>query len=331
MSRPLYDERWFFPTLDRPGVVRRWVIGTIALIVFGTLNSDITEWETHFFSLCSSWGVLSLLLLIFFGYGGKWLRQLPIGWAWVSWIVMTITFSLIMGTVDLAHNFNIPTFQFLGLRLGRDIFFVLILLFLFDGQHRRGSASWVKTRLDTLQTRMRPHFLFNTLNNLAEIVRTDPDAAEDALLDFADLSRAMLQQAPEITAEEEKEHAEAYIRLEKIRLHDRLNVEWEWDVKPNSRMPTLLLQPLLENAIKYGVEPKKNNTPILIKGFEDKNSLYLMIKNPISHTKTSSGTGITLPTLKERLEWLYPNSHWFRTNITNKYFEIIIKIPLKQI
>lgn len=331
MSKQLYDDRWFFPTLDRPGVVRRWVIGTIALIVFGTVNSDAPQWENHFFSLCRSWGVLSFLLFLFFCYGAKWLRQLPIGWAWVTWIVTTIMFSLIMGSFELVTNFSIPTFQFLALRLFRDIFFVLILLFLFDGQHRRGSASWVKTRLDTLQTRMRPHFLFNTLNNLAEIVRTDPDQAEEALLDFADLSRAMLQQAPEIKASDEKAHAEAYIRLEKIRLHERLNVEWEWDVQPNTRMPTLLLQPLIENAIKYGVEPKKSEKPILIKGFEDKHSLCLIIKNPLSSQASDSGTGITLPTLKERLEWLYPNSHWFRTSITETYFEIIIKIPLKHI
>lgn len=325
----IYDDRWFFPTLDRPGVLRRWIIGTISLIVFGTINADPKEWGDHFFSLCKSWGILSTLLIICFGYGGRWLRKLPIGWSWVSWIVMTITLSLTMGSIDSFYNYELPVLLFLGIRLARDILFVFILLFLFDGQHRRGSASWVKTRLDNLQSRMRPHFLFNILNNLAEIVRTEPDKAEDALLDLADISRSMLRQEPEIQAGKEKEQAEAYIRLEKIRFEDRLNVEWEWDLADNIRLPSLMLQPLIENAIKYGVEPKKSEKPIFIKGWHDNDSVYIMIKNPVITDSPAKGHGITLPNLEERLQWLYPNHHWFRIKNNDDYFEVIIKIPYR--
>lgn len=328
----VYDDRWFFPTLNRPGVIRRWIIGTISLIVFGTINADSQEWAYHFISLCQSWGVLSFFLLICFGYGGRWLRKLPIGWSWVSWIVMTITFSLIMGSVDSLQNYDTPIYIFLLIRLGRDILFVCILLFLFDGQHRRGSASWVKTRLDNLQTRMRPHFLFNILNNLAEIVRTEPDKAEDALLDLADISRSMLRQDPEIKAVQEKEQAEAYIRLEKIRFEDRLKVEWEWDLEDNVRLPALMLQPLIENAIKYGVEPSsKSEKPILIKGWNDDSYVYIMIKNSMIESTKIKGNGITLPNLEERLQWLYPNKHWFRIKQDSDYFEVIMKIPYKTI
>lgn len=334
MSIQNYDERWFFPSLDRPGMIRRWIISTFALIIFTTLTSSPDSWVDTFLSLLKSWGSLSLFLLLICGYGSKFLKPLPIGWTWVTWAVVTISLSLTISVIDLdRQNIINNMFLFLFERTFRDIFFVVFLLFIFDGQHRRGSASWVKARLDILQARMRPHFLFNTLNGLSELVYIDQEKAEKALLDLADLSRAMIEQQPEISAEKEKNNAMAYLSLEKLRLEDRLQVIWDWEIPKNTKIPSLLLQPLLENSIKHGIEPSLRGGNIEIKGWIDTKNVYIKIQNPCyeGDDKKFIGHGITLPNIAERLQWLYPSSHKFRTKVENGMFQVFISFPLSQI
>lgn len=333
MSRPNYDERWFFPILDRPGVITRWSIGTIALTIFGTLVTNTDDWLNNFLLLTKTWIPLSFLLLITFGYGGKWLRKLNISWSWIAWAVLTCTFSLCVAAINQTNSVFV-TWSYLIERLSRDILFVFLLLYFFDGEHRRGSSSWAKARLDMLQARMRPHFLFNTLNNLAEMIQINPDRAEEAVLDLADLSRAMLQKQPEISSEEEKNNAEAYLRLEKLRMDEKLKVVWDWNINANTRLPSLLLQPLLENSIKYGIEPMdiEDAPEIIVKGWEEKEYVNICISNPISDNRIrKSGNGVTLPNLAERLEWLYPNKHRFRTRENDGLFEVLIRIPKKML
>lgn len=330
MSRANYDERWFFPTLDRPGVITRWIIGTMALVVLGTIVQQPDEWLNSFLNIIKTWCPLSFLLLLTFGYGGKWLKSLPITWSWAAWLVLTCTYSLCVAAINQEQIF--VTWSYLTERLTRDVFFVFLLLYFFDGEHRRGSSSWAKARIDMLQARMRPHFLFNTLNNLAEIVREDQDAAENALLDLADLSRAMLQKKPEIKAIEEKNNTLSYIRLEKIRMGDRLNVDWQWNISDNIKMPSFLLQPLLENAIKYGIEPLSGqNNKIQVKGWEENKFINIIISNPKSskEIQTRPGNGVTLPNISERLQWLYPSKHRFRTIDSANKFEVVIRFPKK--
>lgn len=327
-QRPIYDERWFFPEINRPGVLRRWIIGTFALITFGALIGDISNFITNFIELFYSWASLSVILLIFFKYGSRHLQKIPITWSWVSCSIVTICVSFIISSLRITNDVNNMTLFYLG-DLFRNITFVLLLLFLFDGQHRRGSPSWAKARLDALQARMRPHFLFNVLNNLAEIVLIDVNLAEEAILDLAELSRSMLQQNPEIKSSLEKTNTEAYLRLEKIRLGNRLNIEWDWQISPDTKMPSLFLQPLVENAIKHGIEPHKTEAPIIIKGWEEKNYINIVISNPITtHIPNTSGHGVTLPNISERLEWLYPNHYKFRTREINNKFEVTIQLPL---
>lgn len=331
MSRPTYDERWFFPALDRPGVLSRWTLGTVALVMFGTVALNrVDAWASQLLNLVQAWFPLSFILLLVFGYGHKWLQRLPIAWSWVSWMVVTVTVSLSLAAWDP----NVPgTLGGLSTRVFRDVFFVLLLLFLFDGQRRRGSESWAQARLDSLQARMRPHFLFNTLNGLAEIVRSDPALAEEALLDLADLSRAMMQPAPLVSAAAERECAEAYLRLEALRMTDRLRVNWEWTVDPQARVPALLLQPLLENAIKHGVEPLPNGGDVLVKGWQEGRHVHVFISNPCREgrddTDGTAGHGVTLPNLEERLQWLFPDTHRFRTRTLHGRFEVLLRFPYR--
>jgi two-component system sensor histidine kinase AlgZ len=142
----------------------------------------------------------------------------------------------------------------------------------------------------------------------------------------------MLQKQPEISAQDERNNAESYLRLEKIRLEDKLCVKWDWNISENIRVPSLLLQPLLENAIKYGIEPMdiEEQGTIVVIGKEEADYIEITIANPVSPNRTrKGGNGVTLPNLAERLEWLYPNKHRFRTKSTDEQFEILIRFPKK--
>ena len=326
-----YNELWVFPTLDSPGVVLRWIIGTLSLIIFGTLanaSTDPIQAFNTFTYLFKSWMPLSILLLLIFGYGYRWLKNVHIAFCWTAWIVCTITISFIMSA--LLNNGNIfITWTFLFTNLFRDVFFMFLLLYFFDGEHRRGSISWARTKIDTLQARMHPHFLFNILNNLAEMTYDkDPETLEEAILDLADLTRAMIGHQPVVSSETEKNTAMSYIKLQMIRFDKRLVVNWDWKIPNGIEIPSLLLQPLIENAIKYGIEPVNKERTVKINGWVDDKNVFIQIINPYyPNNDVKKGNGVTLVNLKERLKWLYQSKQFCYVERTEDEFKVEVKIP----
>lgn len=332
-SEDMYNELWVFPTLDNPGVIVRWIIGTISLIIFGTLSNasfDPIDAFNTFSYLFKSWVPLSFSLLLIFGFGYKWLKTVHIYWCWAAWIVCTITISFI--TSALLHDGVVfITWTFLFKNLFRDVFFMFLLLYFFDGEHRRGSISWARTKIDILMARMHPHFLFNTLNNLAEMTYDNkPEELEEAILDLADLTRAMIGHKSTVSAAVEKNTAISYIKLQMIRFDQRLSVEWDWKIDDDLEMPALLLQPLIENAIKYGIEPINQNRTVQINGWVEDKNIYIQIVNPYHpKNKTKPGNGITLVNLKERLKYLYNGKQYCHIEIRDQEFIVEVKIPKK--
>ena len=121
-------------------------------------------------------------------------------------------------------------------------------------------------RLSELQSRIRPHFLFNTLNSAIALVRAEPARAEALLEDLSDLFRhALVDHGESVTLAEEITLAQRYIDIEQVRFGDRLRVEWSLDPSADgARLPPLLLQPLVENAVYHGVEPSPSGAHIKI-------------------------------------------------------------------
>lgn len=330
-SEDLYDELWVFPSLDTPGVIFRWLMGTISLIIFGTLANvslNPTEAFATFIYLLKSWLPLSIILLLLFGYGSRWLKQANIILSWIAWIVCTITISFVMSAF-LSDGDIFITWTLLFKNLLRDVFFIFLLLYFFDGEHRRGSISWAKAKIDTLQARMHPHFLFNILNNLAEMAYDeDRETLEEAILDLADLTRAMIGHKPFVSSEVEKNTAMAYIKLQMIRFDERLSVNWNWKIEDDLEMPSLLLQPLIENSIKYGIEPVNKLRTVQINGWTDEKNVFIQIINPYyPNNDVKKGNGITLANIKERLRWMYNNKQYFFVKRTEDQFIVEIKLP----
>jgi two-component system sensor histidine kinase AlgZ len=181
--------------------------------------------------------------------------------------------------------------------------------FYVSQQWRRNVEAEAQSRVRALQARIRPHFLFNSMNTIASLTRTDPRAAEQAIADLSDLFRASLREHRErIPLGSEIEIARAYERVERLRLGDRLRVDWQVDALPmDTPVPALFLQPLLENAVYHGIEPMDKGGTIRVTGRRDGSTAVLTIENPIAPKLVARRPGhqIGLDNVRQRLALMF--------------------------
>lgn len=192
--------------------------------------------------------------------------------------------------------------------LGFVIIAIALRYFYVTHQWRRNIEMRAAARVHALQARIRPHFLFNSMNTIASLTRSDPVLAEQAVQDLADLFRASLSdQRQTITLEEELEVARTYQRIEELRLGPRLRVSWDVDRLPrDARVPGLLLQPLLENAIYHGIEPRPEGGMVGIVGELAGDLITVVVRNPVAqHQSEREGNRLALANIRERLALLY--------------------------
>lgn len=192
-------------------------------------------------------------------------------------------------------------------------------------------------QLAVLQARIRPHFLFNALNSAVALVRENPRKAERLLEDLSDLFRAVLQDPrASVSLDEEIELAKRYLDIEQIRFGDRLQVVWDIDpLTLNVCLPPLLLQPLVENAVKHGVEPSEIGAKVTIRTeIAQKKFLLLRVTNTLSSSsfqgleeKTRKGEGMALTNVERRLRLLHDVQAEFKVIQKKGLFEVQITLP----
>ncbi len=187
-----------------------------------------------------------------------------------------------------------------------------------------------EARLQALQARIRPHFLFNTINAVLGIVRSDPKRAESALEDMSDLFRMAMEQNNDLVpVHHEIELARQYLALEQLRLGDRLKVIWHTDKLPDDAlMPPLMLQPLLENAVYHGIEPLVGGGNIEIRLYLSENELHLEMKNPCQeHGRSRAGNKIALANIRERLQLQFDIEARYIVNAGKDNYQVQIVLP----
>jgi two-component system sensor histidine kinase AlgZ len=188
-----------------------------------------------------------------------------------------------------------------------------------------------QSRVRALQARIRPHFLFNSMNTIASLTRSDPRAAEQAISDLSDLFRASLREHRErIPLAHEIEIARAYERVERLRLGERLQVDWQLDGLPmDAPVPALILQPLLENAVYHGVEPLEHGGTIRITGKRDGSSAVLTIDNPVAPKVIGRRTGhrIGLDNVRQRLELMFHGEAEVEVFEAPERFVVTLRFP----
>ena len=185
-------------------------------------------------------------------------------------------------------------------------------------------------RLSELQSRIRPHFLFNTLNSAIALVRAEPAKAEALLEDLSDLFRhALMEQGESVTLADEIALAQRYLAIETVRFGDRIQVEWVLDAAASAaRLPPLLLQPLVENAVRHGVEPSAEGAQIKISTQCRGSTVVIKVTNTVPAGQNARGSGVALANVRDRLSLLHDVQGQFQSGLKDGVFQVRIEVPV---
>lgn len=184
-------------------------------------------------------------------------------------------------------------------------------------------------RLSQLQARIRPHFLFNTLNSAIALVRDDPARAEAVLEDLSDLFRHALREPGEpVTLADEIDLARRYLGIEQVRFGERLRVEWALDPQAGgARVPPLLLQPLVENAVKHGVEPSEAGAQIKVTTQRRGGTVVVKVTNTVPAGQGAPGHGVAQANVRERLMLLHDVQCQFQAALQDGVYQVRMEVP----
>lgn len=189
-----------------------------------------------------------------------------------------------------------------------------------------------RSQMDALQARINPHFLFNSMNTIASLVRIDPDLAERAVEDLSDLFRAALGTRPgPSTLGGEFELIRRYLGIEQLRLGERLTVTWDVDSLPMElEVPPLLLQPLVENAVLHGIQTIPEGGCIEIHGQRDKGAIRIRIRNPRPRATARDRTSNrhALDNVRQRIAYHYGERGALDAVAGEDYYACEVRLPL---
>ncbi|HSV81511.1 MAG TPA: histidine kinase [Ramlibacter sp.] len=184
-------------------------------------------------------------------------------------------------------------------------------------------------RLAELQARIRPHFLFNSLNSAIALVRDDPGKAETLLEDLSELFRhALVDRGAPVTLAEEVMVARRYLAIEQVRFGERLRVQWAIDPRAGSaRVPALFLQPLVENAVKHGVEPSSAGAEVKVSTQRRGSVVVIKVTNTVPAGQGRPGHGVALENVRDRLRLLHDVQAQFQTALVDGLYQVRMEVP----
>jgi two-component system sensor histidine kinase AlgZ len=210
---------------------------------------------------------------------------------------------------------------------------VAALLYYFQLRIKALSPAIAEARLQALQARIRPHFLFNSINAVLSLVRSEPARAEAALEDMADLFRVLMRDNRELTPlSQEVLLCRQYLDLEKLRLGERLAVDWNVKSMPGDALvPPLVLQPLLENAVYHGIEPASSPGTVSINLFLSRGEVHAILKNPIpaNGRRHQTGNKMAIDNIRERLALHFDAEASLESRVTKEGYEVHIRMPYR--
>jgi len=193
-------------------------------------------------------------------------------------------------------------------------------------------ARLAEAQIRALKMQLNPHFLFNTLHAVTALIHTDPQAADTMIARLSDLLRLALDQAgvQEVALREELDFLNRYLEIEKIRMQERLDVKWQIAEETlDARVPNLILQPLVENAVRYGIAPFAEGGCVYVASRRDNGTLRLEVSDFGSSRGTEIKTGIGLSNTQQRLQQLYGPEHRFEIDPSQNGWRVSITIPYR--
>jgi two-component system sensor histidine kinase AlgZ len=332
MKRENHNNRQVeLPNFCHLGVNLRIALTVEAALVAGGVERapDAARFWADFIALSALAQPALLLTLLTLCMAGRWLRSQPYtlgaGFALALGVAVPVMVTLWFGPVLSDRNaFPLAGVAVFALLLGAG------LLAYFNLRARALSPAITEARLQALQARIRPHFLFNSLNAVLSLVRSDPRRAEHALENMADLFRALMNNASQLAPlEDEVALTRAYLELEQLRLGDRLQVVWHINKMPaDALIPPLVIQPLVENAVYHGIEPQSDGGEISLNIYLSADKVHIVVRNPIatevSHHK---GNRIALANIRERLLLHFDLDAQLKLEPLGAVYQVHIVIP----
>ncbi|MEP7244195.1 MAG: histidine kinase [Gammaproteobacteria bacterium] len=249
----------------------------------------------------------------------------------VAWYIGRTQYALDVG-IALLFPQQLLDFTLRNITIGFVITALALRYFYVAHEWQRNVEMQARARVHALQARIRPHFLFNSMNTIASLTRSDPVQAEQAVQDLADLFRANLSEKRNtITLEEELEVARIYQRIEELRLGPRLRVIWNIAELPKQALvPGLLLQPLLENAIYHGVEPQPLGGVVIVTGELTGGLITIVVRNAVTdrHSgREGKGNNLALANIRERTALMYGERALVKAGRFDSEYIVTLRFP----
>lgn len=317
LSKPYAGDDFFLPDLCSSAAVFTLVVLAELMVLVWVLAQPVTsgfDWlQLAMASLFVQWIVLLSAALLCHLRG--WMQRRPLGVAIASCYAVVVGLALLFTVLaewllyqGMAGYPQMQLQQLLRHGLIALIMTSLLLRYFYLQQQRQlHNQAALQARLQSLQSRIRPHFLFNSLNSIVSLISSQPDKAEDAVLDLADLFRANFTDAEELaTWAEEYRLCRGYLQIEQYRFGDRLQVHWDVDSLPDSLpIPLLTLQPLLENAVLHGLQPSVTGGDIRVTGRLRNDYVELLVINSCPQQSEHQGAQLALKNIRARLQVLF--------------------------
>lgn len=287
--------------------------GTSVFILWVTLCSlfvycKLTRWLSQLAPLIIGLFCMAILLLFTFAMSA-------VCWLWL------FQFS------EITDSFS--KFMLSNLLIAFVVGLIAIQLGIIHVERQVQLSGQSRAELAALQSRIQPHFLFNSLNTVAELIHQDSKSAEQALLDMADLFRAAMHAGETLHIEQEFALCRQYLSLEKWRLAERLEINWQLPpCLPDLIIPALTIQPLLENAVRHGIESCASGGVIDIRLICSNTSITLLISNPfVINASKSTGNGIALDNIRQRLQLVYAGAASLHHSVVDGNFRVKLVLP----
>jgi two-component system, LytTR family, sensor histidine kinase AlgZ len=311
------------------GVILRAVLFVQSVLAVGVMFGAVSplDWLARLALITGAALPATLAWLIVACALKKQLQRLARSGQWVAGIALGVIAGL-YGCGILAFIGFAPDAPWLASAATGALFAAALVAALVWRAAGRAPAS-ANARLAELQSRIRPHFLFNTLNSAIALVRAEPARAEAVLEDLAELFRsALVDQGDAVSLEQEIDLAKRYIEIEQVRFGPRLRVQWVVDEAANHALvPPLLLQPLVENAVKHGVEPSGTGADIKISTQRRGSTVVVKVTNTVPAGHGRSGHGVALRNVQDRLRLLHDVQTAFRATMVDGVYQVRLEVP----
>ncbi|MBZ2189201.1 histidine kinase [Alcanivorax sp. JB21] len=278
------------------------------------------------------------------------LNRLPLSWAALAVVALVVLNTLLFSVVALL----LPTWVDPGpgpvlwhanvvvnVAIAAIVAGVVMRYFYIQEQLRLKGEAELEARIQALQSRIRPHFLFNSMNIISSLIAVAPEAAEQAVEDLARLFRASLREGPaEVPLSQELDLCRRYARIEGLRMGERLRVGWDIQLDPTQvTIPLLTLQPLLENAIYHGIQPRAEGGYVQVRVARDGDMLEVLVTNPLPVTEAAAGASsadpsasqgnrMALDNIRHRLAALYGERASVDARANNNEYRVTLRYPI---